>query len=121
MNNSNHNNNPTGKGGFQEHPENINRNGTPGRQGLKLLREAMAKRETIEGKTLYEHFVKLAFTDKQILIEAMKKLVPNAQHIEIDGQMTLKDFMSVIKGEEPTDNEGDEIPPNDEQKPPETV
>lgn len=95
-----HNPNPNGNGGFAEHPENINRSGSPGRQGLKLLREAMAKRETIEGKTLFDHFVELAYSDKTVMIEAMKKLVPNAQSIEVTGEMTLKDFFSVLRGEE---------------------
>ena len=108
MKNNNHNNNPTGKGGFAEHPENINRDGTSGSQGIRLLREAMAKRETIEGKTLYEHFTELAYTDKQILIEAMKKLVPNAQTIEIQGEMTLKDFFGVLRGEQPAEENVDD-------------
>jgi hypothetical protein len=95
-----YNNNPTGIGGFKEHPENINRNGTPGRQGLKLLRDAMARRATKEGKTLYELFVEKAYENNTILIEALKKLVPNAQALEITGEMTLKDFFGVLRGEE---------------------
>lgn len=107
MNNNNHNNNPTGKGGFADHPENINREGTSGSQGLRLLREAMEKRATKEGKTLYEHFAALAFTDKQILIEAMKKLVPSAQSIEVTGEMTLKEFFGVLRGQAKEDDEDD--------------
>jgi len=93
--------NPTGKGGFGDHPELINRNGRPYVEGMRLLREAMKKKETELGKTLFEHFIERAFEDKQVLIEAMKKLVPNAQALEINGQMTLKDFVSVLRGESP--------------------
>ena len=98
-------NNPKGVGGFGQHPENINRNGTPGRQGLKLLRDAMAKRATAEGKTLYELFVEKAYDNNTILIEALKKLVPNAQALEITGEMTLKDFFGVLRGEDPVADE----------------
>ncbi len=108
MKNINHNNNPNGNGGFGDHPEHINKHGSSGSQGLRLLKEAMAKRATIEGKTLFDHFSRLAFTDKAILIEAMKKLVPNAQSIEVTGEMTLKDFFSVLRGEDPTDKKAEE-------------
>lgn len=92
------NNNPSGKGGFADHPEHINREGgPPGPRGINLLREAMEKRAIVEGKTLFEIFIELAYKDKTVLIEAMKKLVPNAQAIEINGQMTLKDFFAVMQ------------------------
>ena len=95
-----HNPNPTGKGGFKEHPENINKHGSSGAQGLRLLREALARKETRDGVSLFDLFVELAHKDKNVMIDVMKKLVPNAQSIEVTGEMTLKDFFSVLRGEE---------------------
>jgi hypothetical protein len=93
--------NPSGKGGFKDNPQNINRDGRPAVIGIQLLREALQKKETEMGKTLFEHFIELAFQDKTVLIEAMKKLVPNAQTLDITGEMTLKEFFSVLRGEAP--------------------
>ena len=104
--------NPSGKGGFADHPENINTNGRPAVEGIRLLREAMAEKSKEKKQTLYEKFVELAYTDKQVLIEAMKKLVPNAQSIDVTGEMTLKEFMGVLRGEEkPDDDEPTEEEP----------
>ena len=116
----NYNRNPNGNGGFKEHPENIHKGGTPGSQGLRLLREALEKRAKTEGKSLFEHFAKLAFADKTILIEAMKKLVPNAQAIEITGEMTLKDFFGVLRGEGLPESNEPEPKADKENIPPET-
>ena len=107
---SNNNHNPSGKGGFGERRKDINLAGRPvGHSPLHDLKEAMAKKDKARGSTLLDRYLDLAMVDKAVLMDLMKKVYPNAQSIQIDGQMTLKDFFGVLRGQEPIDEETDDL------------
>jgi hypothetical protein len=61
---------------------------------LTLLEDAIKQYETDNGKSLFSRFVERAFKDDRVLIEAMKKFLPNMEKIEHTGaepiEITIK-------------------------------
>lgn len=61
-------------------------------KGVSLIRTqfdaAIKKIEKQEGKKLFEHFIKTAFSDKHVLVEVMKKIIPDISSVkqEISGE-----------------------------------
>jgi hypothetical protein len=55
-----------------------NPHGRPHSPEIQKFRDALAKVENEgEGKSLYEHYVKMAFRDKYVLVDLMRKLLPD--------------------------------------------
>lgn len=109
--------NKTGKGGFGERRKDINLSGRPpGHSPLQELKDAMRLKDKARGSTLLDRYLDLALVDKAVLMDLMKKVYPNAQSIQIDGQMTLKDFFSVLRGQENSDEKTDDPVPDPAEK-----
>lgn len=68
---------------------------------MKQLEEALKKVEKEEGITLAEHAIKMAYTDKTVLVAVLKKFAPDLAQVKIepDGAIKvtfeLKDFRKV--------------------------
>ena len=90
-------NNPTGAGGFGDHKEHINRKGAPVNPIIKRFREALSKVETEKKKSIIEHAINIAYSEKHtdVLISLLRKLLPDLS-ITDSGATTLKDIMSCI-------------------------
>lgn len=54
-----------------------NPNGRPRVPEIQILREALQKAKEIHGKDFIEHFVDLAYKDKNVAIALAKKLIPD--------------------------------------------
>lgn len=94
--NTDFNRNPLGKGGFGDHPENINRKGVPRKPEIQKFREALEKVETEKGMDLLEHAIRTAFEDKTVLIAVIKKILPDLSAVDVES-FTLADLMDVLR------------------------
>lgn len=88
--------NKEGKGGFNDHPENINRKGVPRRPEIQKFREALARVEGEKGVELLEHAIRTAFEDKNVLIAVIRKILPDLSQVEMES-FTLADMMDVLR------------------------
>jgi hypothetical protein len=71
--------NPTGKGGFQERPQDINRSGRPSDSEADLLREAMIEVEEEKKEKFYKHCARRAFINDDMAKVILKKYIPDLQ------------------------------------------
>jgi hypothetical protein len=62
---------------------------------IEILQEAVRTVEKEKRKSLFEHFVRQAFKDKQVLVALMKKFIPDRKQTEIEPGEGLQDFMRI--------------------------
>jgi hypothetical protein len=62
---------------------------------LEVLQEAIRKVEKEEKKSLFEHFVRQAFKDNNILIAVMRKFIPDRKQTDLEPGDDLKDFLRI--------------------------
>lgn len=97
-------NNPTGKGGFQDHPENINRNGRPKKE-LSItywIREFLSQAEPGHEKQrvqeLAEQIVLMAYKDKNVaMIKELLDRLEGTNPIRFDEERAdIRDMLKKI-------------------------
>ena len=65
-----------------------NPNGRPINPDVQKFRDMLAKYETETGKSLFMHYIQKAFGDKKVLMDAMKKILPDL----IKGEHTVEEI-----------------------------
>lgn len=82
-----------------------NPKGRPPRPEVQELRDALLKAKTEKNKSFIEHYVALAYEDKNVAIALANKVLPELKSIDMDDEM-LKAFEVIVgvRNHEPTDN-----------------
>jgi hypothetical protein len=88
------------KGGFQK-GQVANPNGRPKRPEIEELRLALKKAKENNDKSFIEHYVELAFKDKQVAIALANKVLPELKEIDLgeNTQAVLRVLFGVDKDE----------------------
>jgi len=71
---------------------------TPSKSFMKKLEEALLVVEKKEGKSLAQHAIEMAYTDKTILVAVLKKFAPDLAQVKVEPNgdlavtFNIKDF-----------------------------
>jgi hypothetical protein len=91
--------NPTGKGGFGDHPESINCKGRPRRPEVEIFKEALQKLKEENGVDILEHAVMRSYKNDAVLIALMRKMVPDLSEVD-SRNFTLQDLAALIANDQ---------------------
>jgi len=72
---------------------------------LTLLEDAIKDYETEKGKKLFKRLIERAFINDTVLINVIKKFIPDKTHTEISGTEPLKFEVEILNGNKKPESE----------------
>jgi len=72
---------------------------------LTLLEDAIKNYETVTGKKLFDRLINRAFINDNVLLNVVKKFIPDKTHTEISGTEPLKFEVEILNGNKKPESE----------------
>jgi len=95
-------NNPNGNPNWQKGMESPNPEGRPkgSKNYLTLLEEALLKYETETGKKLFDRLIQRAFINDNVLLNVIKKFIPDKTHTELEIPEPIKAIFEIVNAKD---------------------